>query len=160
MAQKGMKFDAISADYQALKNLALAEGKNVGEYIATLESNNKAQRLKEIAEKCGGDTDFAEHILKSETVDNGPRGLDEVIESFPKIKGLEDLPQSVVDAAALKGTLLLDEYLRYLHLQDVAAAESLKKQKETENSATGLFTNKSGAQSPETVEFLKGLWQR
>ena len=160
LAQKGMKFDMISADYSALKSLAAASGKNVGEYIAYLNESEKACRLKEITEKCGGDSEFAEHILSLEKGDGGPRGFDEIAESFPKIKAIEDLPQSVVEAASLKGTLLLDEYLRYLHKQEIAVKESLKKQKETLESSAGSFTNRSGGQTPETAEFLRGLWQK
>ncbi len=160
LAQKGMKFDMISADYEALKRLAKADGKNVGEFVAWLLANEKSRRLNEITEKCGGDSEFAEHILKLEASEEQPRGFAELKESFPKINSIEDLPQSVVEAATLKGTLLLDEYLRYLHKQDTAIKESIKKQREAQQSAMGSLTNTGGAQSPETAEFLRGLWQK
>lgn len=160
LAQKGMKFDMISDDYLALKGLATAKGKNVGEYIKGLIESEKTRRLEEITEKCGGDSEFAEHILKLENGGDSPRGFEEIAESFPKIKAIEDLPQSVVEAASLKGTLLLDEYLRYLHKQEMAMKESLKKQKETLESSAGSFINRSGGITPETAEFLRGLWQK
>ena len=160
LAQKGMKFDMISSDYSALKSLANEEGKNVSEYVARLVSDKKAQRLQEITDKCGGDSEFAERIVNLEKGGEQLRGFDEVKENFPKIKAIEDLPQSVIDAASLKGTLLLDEYLRYLHSQDLAVKQRLQKPKETLEASTGSFTNKSGAQSPETAEFLRGLWQK
>lgn len=160
LAQKGMKYDMISSDYAALKSLANSEGKNVGEYISALMADNTARRLQEITDKCGGDSEFAEHIISLEKGEELPRGFDEVSENFPKIKSVEDLPQSVVEAANLKGTLLLDEYLRYLHKQDIAVKQSLKKQKQTAETSAGSLANKSGAQSPETAEFLRGLWQK
>ncbi|MBR6533392.1 MAG: hypothetical protein IKT44_03090 [Clostridia bacterium] len=161
LAQKGMKFDVISKDYDELKGLAKAEGKSVGEFIQALKSQKNAIRENEILEKCGGDRQFAEHILQLE---NGTKaesnGLSELLENFPKIKSLEDLPESVVESAQLKGTLLLDEYLRYLHRQQLAARQSVKSQLKAEQSAMGSLLNKRGAQNPETTEFLRGLWQK
>ena len=160
LAQKGMKFDMISSDYAALKSLANKEGKNVGEYISALMADKTARHLQEITDKCGGDSEFAKHIVALEKEDDQLRGFEELCDNFPKIKTIKDLPQSVVDAATLKGTLLLDEYLRYLHKQDIAVKQSLKKQKETAETSAGYFASKGGAQSPETAEFLRGLWQK
>ncbi len=161
MAQKGMKFDVISKDYEVLKGLAKAEGKSVGEFIEALKVQKSALRENEILEKCGGDKQFAQHILKLENANsNDAVGFSEVSENFPKIKSIEDLPECVVESAKLKGTLLLDEYLRYLHKQDLAIKASIKNQLKAEQSATGSLVNKKGAQSPETAEFLRGLWQK
>ncbi len=161
LAQKGMKFDVISKDYDELKGLAKAEGKSVGEFIEALKSRKNAIRENEILEKCGGDRQFAEHILQLE---NGTKaesnGLSELLENFPKIKSLADLPESVVESAQLKGTLLLDEYLRYLHRQQLAARQSVKSQLKAEQSAMGSLLNKRGNENPEAIEFLRGLWQK
>ncbi len=161
LAQKGMKFDLIAKDYQALKDLAKEDGKSVGEYIGELISLKKAKRQSEILEKCGGDKEFAEHILKlKEGNFEEDNGFLELKESFPNIKTLEDLPQSVVEAANLKGSLLLDEYLRYLHNQDIAAKSSIKEQRDAKLSAMGPLANKNVGENPETAEFLRGLWQK
>ncbi len=161
LAQKGMKFDVISKDYDALKGLAKAEGKSVGEFLESLKLQKSALRESEILEKCGGDRQFAEHILKLEkTPCDEVFGFDEIVENFPKIKSLEDLPESVVESAKLKGTYLLDEYLRYLHKQELVIKASIKNQLKAEQSATGSLINKKGADNPETAEFLKGLWQK
>lgn len=161
LAQKGMKFDMISEDYEALKELALKSNKNVSEYIAELKNNAALERLNEIIEKCGGDNEFAEHILKLENGNNTDiRGFGELKECFPKITTIEDLPEIVVEAAKLKGTLLLDEYLRFLHKEKLAMNESIKKQNLTNQSTLGPFVNKKGGDNPETAEFLRGLWQR
>jgi hypothetical protein len=66
----------------------------------------------------------------------------------------------VVEAAKMKGTLLLDEYLRYLHNQDVLMKNTIKKQRESEQSAMGSMLNMKGAENPETAEFLRGLWHK
>ena len=161
LAQKGMKFDLISKDYDALKKLALAENKSVSDYVSALLSQKHTQHQNDILEKCGGDREFAEHILKLENTDTQEvRGFGELKENFPQIKDMSDLPESVVEAAKIKGTLLLDEYLRYLHCQDMAVKSSIKNQRDASNSAMGPLTNRNRGQSPETREFLKGLWQK
>lgn len=160
LAQKGMKFDTISKDYAALKDLALGSGKSVGEYIAHLQTEKTANRKTELLEKCG-DEQLIEHILslEGESTDS-LRGFEEVKEFFPKINVLEDLPQQVLDSAQLKGTLLLDEYLRYLHKQNTVAKDSIHMQKKATETTTGSFKNKNGNANPETAEFLRGLWQK
>ncbi|MBQ4119434.1 MAG: hypothetical protein IJD45_03500 [Clostridia bacterium] len=161
LAQKGMKFDMISADYEALKELAAKDNKNVGEYIHNLKKDILKKRLNEVTEKCGGDNEFAKHILKLENGNNTEiRGFDELKECFPKITTIEDLPESVVEAAKLKGTLLLDEYLRFLHKENLVMNESIKKQNLANQSAMGPFVNKKGGENPETAEFLRGLWRK
>lgn len=161
LAQKGMKFDAISRDYETLKELALAENKSVSEFVEEIKCKNFDKKKSELLEKCGGDEGFAEHILMLE---NKPyedaKGIDEVKENFPEIKSIEDLPESVVENAKLKGTLLLDEYLRYRHSQDIAVKKSLLKQQQAVKSSTGSQLNKKGTENPETAEFLKGLWRK
>ena len=160
LAQKGMKFDTISKDYASLKDLAKGCGKSVGEYIAYLQNEKTANRKTELSEKCG-DEQLIEYILTIEGGnDDSLRGFDELHEYFPKINALEDLPQQVLDNAELKGTLLLDEYLRYLHRQNTAAKDSIYAQKKAAEMATGSFKNRNGNASPETAEFLRGLWQK
>ena len=160
LAQKGMKFDTISKDYASLKDLAKGCGKSVGEYIAYLQNEKTANRKTELSEKCG-DEQLIEYILTIEGGnDDSLRGFDELHEYFPKINALEDLPQQVLDNAELKGTLLLDEYLRYLHRQNTAAKDSIYAQKKAAVTATGSFKNTNGNASPETAEFLRGLWQK
>ena len=161
LAQKGMKYDVISKDYDTLKIIARAEVKSVAEFLESIKNEKNSVRENEILLKCGGDKEFAEHILKLENSNPCDRlKFSEVSENFPKIKTVEDLPQSVVESAKLKGTLLLDEYLRYLHKQQLAIKASVKNQFDAEQSATGSLVNKKGAQSPETAEFLRGLWQK
>ncbi len=160
LAQKGMKYEVISKDYDTLKEIASSEGKSVGEFLEQIKADKTALRENEILSKCGGDKDFAEHIIMLENAKNDRYKFSEVRENFPKIKSLEDLPQSVVESSKLKGTFLLDEYLRYLHKQQLAIKQSVKNQLDAEQSATGSLLNKKGAQSPETAEFLRGLWQK
>ncbi len=161
LSQKGMKFDIIAKDFEELKELACVEGKNVSEYIACLKSALNKRRLTEITEKCGGDGEFAKYILELEQGKaDDIKGFDELKENFPKIKSIEDLPKHVIEAANLKGTLLLDEYLRYLHKEECYIKENIKKQNKSSESSMGPFVNNKGGSNPETAEFLRGLWQK
>ena len=161
LAQKGMKFDLIAKDYEALKNLAKADNLSVGEYLMALERQKSNDRQNEILGKCGDDTEFAQYVLQLEKGKTDEvKGFSELKENFPQIKGVEDLPESVVEAAKMKGTLLLDEYLRYLHTQDALMKKSIKNQREARECAMGPMLNKNGAENPAAAEFLKGLWQK
>ncbi len=84
----------------------------------------------------------------------------EVKENFSEIKGIEDLPKSVIENAIKSGKPLLDEYLRYRLLQEKAVNENVSAQKNAENSSVGSQLNKSRGENPETAEFLKGLWRK
>lgn len=161
LAQKGMKFDLIAKDYEALKNLARAENLSVSEYILALERQRTTDRQNEILGKCGEDTEFAQYVMELEKGKNEEvKGFKELNENFPQIKSLEDLPESVVEAAKMKGTLVLDEYLRYLHNQDTLMKKSIKNQREAQESAMGPMQNKKGTENPAIAEFLKGLWRK
>ncbi|MBR3908491.1 MAG: hypothetical protein IKJ50_02100, partial [Clostridia bacterium] len=156
-----MKFDLISKDYEALKNLAKADGKSVGEFISEIKRQKDYNRQNEILGKCGDDSDFAQYVLNLEKAQGEDiKGFAELCENFPQFKSIADLPESVVEAAEMKGTLLLDEYLRYLHNQDTIMKNSIKSQREAHEAAMGSMLSKNGGESPETAEFLRGLWSK
>jgi hypothetical protein len=66
LAQKGMKFDLISKDYEALKKLASADNKSVSEYVLALEGQRLAHKKSELLEKCGENKELAEYVLQLE----------------------------------------------------------------------------------------------
>ena len=161
LAQKGMKFDAIFKDYEMLKELATGEKMSVSEFVNKIKEQTIDKKKSELLEKCGGDESFAQHIMQLESeVNTSLGGFEELKENFPEIESIENLPECVVENAKLKGTLLLDEYLRYRHAQSMAVKQSLLKQQKAKQSSTGSQLNKKGHTSPETAEFLRGLWQK
>jgi hypothetical protein len=97
---------------------------------------------------------------KLELSDELKETFKELNESFPEIKSIEDLPKSVIENAIKSGKPLLDEYLRYRLLQEKAIKENVSAQKNAENSSVGSQLNKSRGETPETAEFLKGLWRK
>ena len=100
---------------------------------------------------------FESSIIKENLIKNG---FEEVKNYFSEIKDEEDLPWEVLEKSRLKGTKLLDEYLRYLHNQDTLMKKSIKNQREARDCAMGPMQNKKGAENPAIAEFLKGLWRK
>ena len=67
--------------------------------------------------------------------------------------------KKVLENSKIKGTLLLDEFLRYRALQEKREKSLKKSQEKAENLSIGSQINKVGSISPETEQFLKGLWK-
>ena len=159
LAQKGMKFDMISSDYERIKVLAKENGSGVSEYLTALERQRSEERIKSLTERCGGNEEIAQHIMKLEQSAsiNKNNGFCELQENFPEIKELSDVPEEVLENASLKGTNLLDEFLRYRMLMEREKSEIARSYKNGKNSSIG-------SQSSATVRnasadgFLKGLW--
>lgn len=159
LAQKGLKFEAIAADYENLRRLAAENGRSVSEYLRFIEQTDRQTRKNELLEKCGGNEEMADYVLSLEKKPEESLGLEELKAEFPEIKDIADLPESVVQNAEMKGTLLLDEYLRYRHN---AKRNARKAEAQSENAlaaSVGPQTDRRGGISPETAEFLKGLWR-
>jgi len=161
LAQKGMKYDLIAEDYSCLKEISAQHGKSVTQFLEELKTESQAKRREALTEKCGGDQELAEHILKleAEKNNNGDMGFAELKKNFPEYNSAEDLPDEVLKAAELKGTLLLDELLRYRLAEKKRSDEAIKNQKFSENVSVGSQLNQRGRENPETAEFLRGLWK-
>ena len=152
LAQKGLKFDAIQKEYELLKQLANGKSMSVSGFLKSLQEEEQNRRLNTLTEKCGGDTELAAHILELEKGNGSPNfDLDE-------IKAADMLPPQVLENAALSGRNLLDEYLRYTLKEKLKVQEAEKNYKSALKSSSGSQVNHAGKISPETAEFLKGLW--
>ncbi len=162
LAQLGLKFEAVAENYNTLKSLAQKENKTVSGFLEQLKSSRIDSRRQELLEKCGQDALLAEHILRleQEKEPSADRGFSEINQYFPNIKTLEDLPQQVLENSELKGTRLLDEYLRFCLEEQMKAKEAAKLQKNAVNSSIGSQLSRSGTVDPEAAEFLKGIWKR
>lgn len=159
LAQKGLKFEAIADDYQSLKRIAKEDGQSVSEFLNTLKNSRREDRKKELTEKCGGNEEMAEYVLGLEGSSDDANGFDELTQEFPEIKDISDLPESVVENARLRGTLLLDEYLRYRLAAKRAEEKAKNGRIAADNMSIGSQTDRKGGINPETAEFLKGLWR-
>ncbi len=159
LAQKGLKFDAIAGDYEALKRIASGSGRSVSEFLRALERERHEDRKKELLCACGGNEEMADYVLELEKNPETDSGFDELKREFPDIKEISDLPDSVVENARMKGTLLLDEYLRYRHAAKKEARRTARQGENADAASIGPQTDRRGGINPETEEFLKGLWR-
>ena len=159
LAQKGLKFDAISEDYENLRRIASKSGKSVPEFILELDNDRTEARKKELSDKCGGNGEMAEYIIGLEKGGEGDMGFKELNKYFPDIKEPSDLPETVVENAVMKGTMLLDEYLRYRLDAKREAARASAERQNAAKAGIGPQTDRGSAVNPETAEFLKGLWR-
>lgn len=160
LAQKGMKYEAIKEDYALLKKLANQENLSVPALLQNLLNQNTEKRKNELAIQCGGNEEMADHIFQLENnKENNEYGLNELTLMFPEIKTEEDVPPEVLEKSKARGTLLLDEFLRYKLLNERNLKAMTDNRKKAENSSLGSQQNSSGASNPEAEEFLKGLWK-
>lgn len=158
LAQKGMKFDMIAADLDRLKRLSSSEGLSVGEYLSRIETERSERLLGELTEKCSGDRELAEKLLRAEGEQTAPEKDAELRREFPDLSA-DSLPEEVKTAAKLKGTGLLFEYLLYEHHKRLAAAEETARSQRAAESGLGSLSSEP-ARSAADTEFLKGVWGR
>ncbi len=97
---------------------------------------------------------------KIELTNEQKESFKEVIESFPEIEKIEDLPQAVIEKAVQSGKPLLDELLRYRLSEEKAVKENAAACEKAKTSSVGSQINKSRGENPEAAEFLKGLWRK
>ncbi len=159
LAQKGMKYDLVFDTLEQLKKLALSVNETVPEFLQSLENEKSQKRREELLEKCSGDKDLVEKIILLEGNHTPNNGFYELKKYFPNIESEEDLPEEVSEASKLKGTLLLDEYLRYLLTQKKRQEKSKQHEEKLQKASIGSLKNCKSPISPETEEFIKGLWK-
>lgn len=161
LAQKGMKFEALSEELDTLRKLALAENKTIKQFLEDLQLKSYNQKRNNLIEKCKDDEELTKEVLRLyEQRDNVDDGFDELKAQFPEIKSREDLPESVLEKSKQSLRPLLDEYLRYRLEQEKAVKQNILAQQNARLSSTGSQLNKSRGENPEAAEFLKGLWRR
>lgn len=158
LSQKGMKFDAISNQWEKLKGLAKAENKGTEEFLYALEKMRTEKRIKELKEQCGGNEEIAKRIIeledgKGETI----RGEKEFKEYFPD-RSIEELPDEVKNAVAENNGNVLDQYLRYEARQALIREREEMQKKENTESSVGSQKDISENRSPESEEFIRGIW--
>ncbi len=161
LAQKGMKFEALSNELELLKELSAQSGMTVMQFLASLKEEKFNIKRNSLLEKCGDDKELADEVKRLyDQTGEKDNGFKELNENFPEIKEISDLPESVTEGARLHGRPLLDEYLRYLHQQEKKVQENLLSQQRAKASSAGSQLNKSRGENPEAAEFLKGLWRK
>ncbi len=160
--EKAESFEIIESDYERLRGIAERKGVDVGALISAIEQSDIEERRQNLNGSCS-DPELVEHILSLEAqVKCGGRSdMDELCRLFPEIKEVSQLPKAVVKASQLRGSTLLDEYLRYrIKSRRAAEAEALMQKQAAQNSI-GSQRNASASEfDPSAAEFIKALWGR
>lgn len=158
LAQKGLKYDAVSKIFERLKILSADEGKSVLEYIAGLERKAMLKRAEGLIDSCSNKDELLE-LISNWGNDKKPSvlGFDELKNAYPEMDDISKVPEEVVENANLYGRNLFDEYLRYL-FQTKIREEKINKAL-AENKSIGSQSKKdNGSFDPIGSRFLKGLW--
>ncbi len=159
LAQKGMKFDMISGDFERIKKLAAADKMSIGEFVTALEKKSEEVRLSALLQRCSGDEELARHIADLEKSNTDEVcGTGELFEQFPEISDLSQLPDEVVGAAQLRGSSVLDEYLRYRRREEIKALREMQSMSDAARSSMGAQSNHAAPDNPERNLFIKALW--
>ena len=160
LAQKGLDYGLIIGDYERIKQMARQNDKNVSEYLSFLEAQRFEARRAELLEKCG-DEELAGYILNLEsecnTFDN--RSFKELKEYFPNITDISELPECVVNSAKVKGSSIVDEWLRYRHKKQMRLSALNNLEASAANSSIGSQREHIAADyDPAKLQFIKGIW--
>lgn len=158
LAQKGMKYEQIEDEYMRLRKLAAQNGKSVSQFITELCAEKLERRKSQLVESCGGNTEVAEHIILLENAKEDDCGFNELKVYFPQFTDISQLPESVVSACELKGTRLLDEYLRYCLMQKRLRDNAESQRKRSQKASIGSQLAFSSERDPANMAFLQGIW--
>jgi hypothetical protein len=158
LAQKGLKFDAVSPILERIKSLAEYEGKSAADYIASLENEAALKRAKDLIDTCSSKEDLLEVIANLGTSKKQTAiGFDELQSAYPHIDDISKVPDEVLENAKLYGRNLFDEYLRY-ELSKKKREEKLKEALADKQSVGSQSKKDDGSFDPIRSRFLKGLW--
>lgn len=158
LSQKGLKYDAISPQWEKLRLFAKQENMSTADFLSTLEKKRTEKRIEELTQQCGGNSEIAHHILSLEgATEEELRGISEFKEYFPE-KSTDSLPAEVIDRARENNSNLLDEYLRYKARQEALKKADEKQKRENLLSSVGSQKDSGLSRSPESHEFIRGLW--
>ena len=158
LAQKGMKFNAVSEILERLKSLSADEGKSVLEYIAALEKKAMLKRTESLIDSCSNKEELLE-LITNRGFDRKPDvlGFDELQSAYPELDDISKVPEEVLENANLHGRNLFDEYLRYL-FEKSKREEKIKKTLADNKSIGSQSKKDDGSFDPVGSRFLKGLW--
>lgn len=158
LSQKGLKYDAISPQWEKLRLFAKQENMSTADFLNALEKKRTEKRIEELTQQCGGNSEMAHRIFSLEgNSEEELRGLKDFREYFPE-KSTDSLPTEVIDRARENNSNLLDEYLRYKARQDALKYAEEKQKRENIQSSVGSQKDSGLSRSPESHEFIRGIW--
>ncbi|MDD6478423.1 MAG: hypothetical protein PUF48_01225 [Oscillospiraceae bacterium] len=161
--EKSEKFDLIDSEYNRLKGMADKASLSVEEFLNSLENRDKENRRTILLQKCSGDEELADYILGLEEKNSSKTdaAFIEVQRYFPNIKNIDEIPSEVFKAASVKGSNLLNEYLRYLQLAKLTLKAFEKNNIEAKLASVGSQREAISQDfDPAKLQFIKGIWNK
>ncbi len=161
LAQKGMKYESVSHEFEELKKLAEMAGMTVPDYLSFAKQKTVDRKREEILRELDSEQKLADRIIELQNKNEENSGFEELREKFPEIKEIGELPQEVLSESSMKNRNLLDSYLRYLREKELSAIAEKKKNEQARFSSTGPLNSRGFNDADASNEqFLKGLWKR
>lgn len=161
--EKSERFDLIDSEYNRLKGMADKASLSVEEFLNSLENKDKESRRTTLLQKCSGDEELADYILGLEEKNSSKTdaAFIEVQRYFPNIKNIDEIPSEVFKAASVKGSNLLNEYLRYLQLAKLSLKAFEKNNIEAKLASVGSQREAISQDfDPAKLQFIKGIWNK
>lgn len=181
-AQKGMRYESA---YKALERNAALEGRNVEDFLKSLEERRDEAYRQSLAERFGEDEDTINQMMelyelqKQKMLDDAERNAarereaaEQSINSrlaeefcgmkrdFPELTEFSALPTSVKQAAA-EGMPLAFAYLQYRHNESRRAEAAKQASAEAAKKSVGsIAANDTDSIGDEEKRYLNALWDR
>lgn len=183
LVEKGLKYDAIQADYDRLRYLAKSMDIGVSDLVERLMKSSDDKMYNDILSECDGNETAAKQLFeyrKSERDQKFARYKEEetrqeaeeaktaekeltqrlaqeyieLSREFPgKFSEFKHVPQSVVNEAIQQNISLMDAYLRFQHREAAKTQKAKTQQEAAKQSSAGSMAGESDHADPDFSDF-------
>lgn len=183
-AQKGMKYESLEPHLAKLRLIGQQTGLSLEKILDGVYQASENLARKRILEQTGGNQALADQLMEARQLknksaydamlshaqqtaenqkkDNNQRlaaEFQELRAACPELDRIDDLPDSVLQAALRSGRDLLSEYLRYQHTQSRRVKEAAAQGEKARNAAVGSLAGDAAPDdTPALSAMLKGVW--
>lgn len=183
-AQKGMKYESLEPHLAKLRLIGQQTGLSLEKILDGVYQASEDLARKRILEEAGGNQNLANKLMEARQLknksaydamlsdvqraaerqkdDNNQRlaaEFQELRAAFPALSGIDDLPDSVLQAALRSGRDLLSEYLRYQHTESRRVKQAEAQGEKARNAAVGSLAGDAAPDdTPALSAMLKGVW--
>ena len=184
-AQKGMKYDDIAPMLDDLNYYATIKDKKPHDLLKELIANEEKAYHDDLIERFGDDEEAITLLMDKHRNENKSRfekavadskkaeedaelqevqalegriatEFSELNQEFPEIKGIEDVPKSVLKEAE-NGRNLFDAYLRYKHAESLKVNSAKQTAEANSKATTGSMSAPNEVDDAIAAAFLEGL---
>lgn len=184
-AQKGMKYDALEPALLRLRQIAGQSGRSLSQLLDSIFQAGETLTRQNLMQRTGGDQALVDELMEarrlkedraradaqarqqqaaeSEKAESGNRLAGEFLElqaEFPEITGVDDLPDSVLEDAAVKGSSLTAAYLLFRHREAQRVARAEADGKTADSASAGSMQDfAGGSDTPALSAMVKAVWE-